>query len=141
MSFYTQYELQEPIPGGTVRSFKARQIATQREVRVHLLVGQNDEVMRQLRILSPEKRPLIVDQGNNDGTLYVVTLPLPGDSGFEEWLSAPVGAPPPVSASPQNLGRSGQWNASGLHQSPVAPPPPAAGGGEFTRMFQGPSAV
>src|SRR5258705_564099 len=109
MSFYTEYELQEPVPGGTVKSFKARQIATQRDVRVHLLVGGNDSVMRHMRTLPPEKRSLILDQGVNGGNIYIVTPPLPGDLGFEHWLSA----------------------------APVATPPatPSAGPGEVTPMF------
>src|SRR4030095_7293175 len=103
MSFYTEYELQEPLPGGKVKSFKARHLKTKREVRVHILVGGNDAVLKLVKSLPPEKRPMILDQGQHEGTVYYVTPPLPEDSGFEQWLGAPV-----KSSKQAELGRGGR---------------------------------
>ena len=102
MNFYTEYELLEPLPGGSVKSFKARHIKTMRDVRVHLLVGGNEAVVKQVKNLAPEKRPMILDQGQHEGTVYYVTPPLPDNAGFEQWLTAPVKPAAP------DLGRVGQ---------------------------------
>ena len=55
MDFYQKYELIDPLPGEGTRSFRARQIATGREVAVHLLVGgktgENDTLLSRLRAL------------------------------------------------------------------------------------------
>src|SRR5262245_60023349 len=99
MSFYTEYELLEPLPGGIVKSFKARHIKSKREVRLHLLVGGNDGVVQQVKSLPPEKRPMILDQGTHEGTVFYVTQPLPEGAAFEQWLRTPV------QARPVDLGR------------------------------------
>src|SRR5262245_4310256 len=144
MSFYKEYELLDPLPGGTVRSFTARQIATQRDVWVHLLIGGSDAVLRQMDSLPPEKRSLIVDQGQHESTTYVVTSPLPGGMGFEEWLSTPPSTP----ATPkQDFTRAGRWDIAQFQRPPGNAPEPARapasageGPGEFTRMFESPVA-
>src|ERR1044071_6910318 len=121
MSFYQQYELQELIPGGTVKTFKARQIATGRDVRVHLIVSNSQSVLRQVKALVGEKRSLVIDHGEDSGTTYVVTAPLPGGVNFEQWLNAPgVG-----SSTLPELQRVGQWDVTKLHPSMLgqtAPP-------------------
>ena len=109
MSFYSQYELLEPIPGGTARTFKARQLASGRFVMVHLLVGTAAVLDRQIDGLAAEKKALVLDRGSNDGTPYVVTSPLPAGMSFDEWVGPAVAAPE-ASAVP----------------SPAAPPPPVA---------------
>ena len=146
MSFYTEYELLEPLPGGAVKSFKARQIATQREVRVHLLVSGNDPVMRQMQNLPPEKRLLVLDQGQHDGTAYIVTTPLPGEPDFENWLNAAAVASPsmgpgvftrmfevPVAAAPSGP-------AAGVKPSDSAAPAQKQRS-EFSAKFPVPSRV
>src|SRR5690349_17108034 len=104
MSFYSQYELLEPIPGGTAKTFKARQLASGRFVMVHLLVGPAAVLDSRIDALGTEKKALVLDRGSNDGTPYVVTSPLPAGVNFDEWVgpaaSAPSPAPVPSPASP-----------------------------------------
>src|SRR6266545_8302459 len=92
MSFYSQYELLEPLPGKTVKSFKARDLTSGRFVMVHLLVGEAAALESHLETLPQDKRAQIVDRGSNEGTPYVVTAPLPAGVSFEEWVSPPAPA-------------------------------------------------
>ena len=46
MSFYSHYELLEPLPGKTVKTFKGRQLTSGRFVMVHLLVGETAALER-----------------------------------------------------------------------------------------------
>ena len=86
MSFYSQYELLEPIPGGIAKTFKARQLTTGRFVMVHLLVGEAAALEHRLNDLPAEKSDQILDRGENGGTPYVVTTPLPAGVSFDTWL-------------------------------------------------------
>src|SRR5438046_290605 len=119
MSFYSQYELLELVPGGTVRTFKARQIGSGRDVLVHLLVSGGEALERQLENLIPEKRAQILDRGMHEGTPYVVSTALPAGVNFEEWLSGPL----------KDLGtRAGKWDITQMRAAlagSAAPPPPA----------------
>src|ERR1043165_9500463 len=112
MSFYSQYELLEPIPGGTARTFKARQLASGRFVMVHLLVGTAAVLDRQIDGLAAEKKALVLDRGSNDGTPYVVTSPLPAGISFDEWVG-PAGAGPEGCAVP--------WAAATRRAAAAAP--------------------
>jgi len=122
MSFYSQYELLEPVPGGTVRTFKARQLASGRDVLVHLIVAGGESLDWQLAGLTPEKRAQILDSGIHEGTRYVVSTALPAGVKFEEWLAAPpVSAPPHI----EDVGsRVGKWDISRLHPATTGAPPP-----------------
>src|SRR3989442_10024746 len=76
MSFFQKYELIEPVPGEGPKSFRARQLATGREVAVHLLVGgrtpQNEALLARLRALPAQSFSKLLEVGDNDGTPYVV---------------------------------------------------------------------
>src|ERR1017187_2623898 len=138
MSLYKRYDLIEPIPGGAVKSFKARQISTGRDVRVHLLAGGDQALQRQVRAVAPEKRRRILEEGTHEGAPFVVTDEL--GATFEEWLNTPVAVSP---ASADALTRAGQWQSMkialpGTAEPPKAPPP--AEPGLFTRMSQPPQA-
>src|ERR1039458_4111290 len=138
MSLYKRYELIEPIPGGTVKSFKARQISTGRDVWVYLLVGGEEALQRQVRAVAAEKRRRILEEGTHEGTPFVVTDDL--GAPFEEWLNTPVAVSP---ASADVLTRAGQWQSMKIALPGAAEPPkvtPPAEPGLFTRMSQSPQA-
>ncbi len=72
MDFYQKYELIDPLPGEGTRSFRARQIATGREVAVHLLVGgktpENEAMLTRLRALPEGSLRKLIEVGDNEGT-------------------------------------------------------------------------
>src|SRR6516164_6308498 len=124
MSFYSQYELLEPVAGGAAKTFKARQVASGRFVMVHLLLGESAPLAGRVAALPPEKRAQVLDQGTHEGTPYVVTAPLPVGTNFEEWVGPAV----PV-AEPKEKdigGRAGQWDVTRFRATLTgAPAPPA----------------
>src|SRR5580765_4487509 len=103
MSLLAQYVLLEPIPGGSLMAFKARERSWWREVRIHKVTG-NGVVQRKLLTLGPEKRALIIESGDDAGESYVVTVVLPGGATLEDWLGGTT-----------TSGR-GQWEVSGISQ-------------------------
>src|SRR5690242_7604995 len=150
MTFFTQYDLLEQISGGNVRSFKARHRDTGQDVRVHFLSGAHEEILRRVQSLSTQRRSIVLKQGEHEGKIYVVTLPLPGGVGFEQWLNESDGE-----EKRSEFSRKGQWDIQDLQSklnarreaakaTPPPPPAPAAPPksepGEFTKMF-GPSAA
>src|SRR6266487_3807296 len=89
MSFFQKYELIEPVPGEGPKSFRARQLATGRDVVVHLMVGgrtpQNDALLARLRALPKHSFSKLLEVGNNDGTPFVV-IDAPPVQNLSDWL-------------------------------------------------------
>src|SRR5580692_8220272 len=142
MDFYQKYELIDPLPGDGTRSFRARQIATGREVAVHLLVGgktgENDTLLSRLRALPEGSLRKLIEVGDNDGTVFVATE-APPFLHLADWLAEQERAAD--SAEALKYTRAGSWKipaAPAPTVTPQAPPPaaPSSGPGEFTRMFQ-----
>ena len=142
MDFYQKYELIDPLPGEGTRSFRARQIATGREVTVHLLVGgrtpENERLLARLRGIPAQSFSKLVEVGENDGTPYVATAAPPYQS-LADWLADQERG---VAPDPHALDKVGTWRVpvmSQTGQSPqVAPAPPSAASqpGEI-RAFSG----
>lgn len=131
MGLYEQYELLEALPGAGIKSFKSREKASGREVLVHLLVGADERVLRQVESLVPEKRKHVIAQGDHLGTRYVVTDTQIGSGTFESWLAAAGGG-----SGEAPLSQTGKWDITQMNSGSAASPEP----GEFTRMFQAPAA-
>ena len=158
MSFQDKYELVDLIEDGPAKVFVARELATGRKLGVFLFVGEQAraqaELLKRLHAIDRREFPELIEVGDNEGTPYVVTLPL---SSFEE-LKTKVGshksAPPPAAHKRDNFTRAGVWHVPPVILPESAhPPQPAAGkpatratstspeppqhiSGEFTRMFQ-----
>lgn len=87
MNLDAHYQVLQPVPsGGTVRTFRARQVAGGREVMVHLYEDSGGAIDRQVRDLPRAKREMILAQGLHSGAPCVVTELLPHGIMFEDWL-------------------------------------------------------
>jgi len=138
MDFYSKYELIDPLAGEGTRSFRAKQLATGRDVTVHLLVGgatpENEALLARMRALPAPSLKKLIEVGDNEGTTYIVTE-APPFLHMGEWLS-----------DQENAGRNDdlKYTRAGVWKVPAGPgeaPKPAAGApsaepGEFTKMFQ-----
>ena len=70
MPFYEKYQLGGLLrEDGSSRTFSAREIATGRDLQVHLITGasesQQAEIVRQYVTLSPEDRKAVVEVGEH----------------------------------------------------------------------------
>src|SRR5207245_2597520 len=117
---------------------------------------------RKVRDLPPAGRSLLIDQGDHEGTPYVVTAILIGHPGFREWLlsqkpavaapqwphepvpqtapAAParyiVPPPPPhIPAAPSTMPASRPQPVPVVSAAPTAAPPADKNQDEFERMF------
>jgi hypothetical protein len=149
MDFRKTYTLIESIPGEGANSFRGRQLASGRDVTIHLLPGgslANETSLARIRTLPAESLSQVIEVGENDGTLYLVTAAPPFQH-FSEWLpnqervSSGVADLEPASGAglvPGEFTRFFQVNSSGPQDSsePAMPPSPkGVGPGEFTRLM------
>jgi hypothetical protein len=126
VNFYDRFELLGLHRDDGIKTFQAREVLTGRLVQVHLFVHpdapESVALLKKLDLLPEEERLRIVDRGENQGTLYVVTDRLMDQPGFREWLVAKTKKPAPE-APPQlekkPLEAAGAWKI-------VTAPPPAA---------------
>jgi hypothetical protein len=172
VSLYERYELLDLNRDDGVKTFEARETATGRPVKVHLFVCPaaplQAALIKAIERLPESARQRIIEQGNHQGTPFLVTDRLVDYPGLSEWVQAtshesklpptkPVLATPRPAAPPavgeQTLNRqfvelfaTGERPAvaDGLveQSAPVRVPetvkPAPAEPGEFTRMFQMP---
>jgi hypothetical protein len=90
LGLYDRFELLELRRDDGIQTFHAREIATARPVQVHLLsrkTSENEALLSRLEHLPDSERRRIVDRGETEGLLYVVTDRLAGHPGFREWLT------------------------------------------------------
>src|SRR5260370_6077204 len=120
MSFYSTYDLTDLVRDDGIKTFSGREIATGRPVQVHLFTRPESLEMKALlkRVaeLPPAGRALVIDQGEHEGTPYVVTAIIMGHPGFREWVLSQKPVEAPVPAAPQ-------W-AQQPQVQPIAPPAP-----------------
>lgn len=120
MTFYEQFELLDLLRDDGVKTFRARELAMDRMVEVHVFANTTAPLSRALlsRIdklvksdPSSAQASVVLSRGDYEGTPYLVTLPLDGYANLHEWISAaahPLPAegapeapiPEPVQASP-----------------------------------------
>ena len=124
MDFYQKYELIDPLPGEGTRSFRARQIATGREVVVHLLTGGktpvNDALLTRLRMLPEASLRKLIEVGDNEGTTFVATE-APPFLHLADWLAEQER--PAHSPDTLKYTRAGTWR---IPPTPAAAPPQPA---------------
>jgi hypothetical protein len=151
MEFQKKYAFTEPIPGEGASSFRGRQLTSGRDVSIHLLPGGravNESFLARIRNLPNDTLAKLVEIGEDNGNLYVVTIAPPYQH-FSEWLSdqerinrsetdprvMSSGVPIPDKSDPlfqSSLHEAGQTPEAG--ETTVLPPKSEPG--EFTRMFQ-----
>jgi len=89
------------------RTFEAREISTGRPVLVHLFADRtsplNRALLEKLDALPDAERRRVIDRGEHQGGLYVVTDRLADYPGLREWLSAKS------ADRPQSLDLAGAW--------------------------------
>ncbi len=104
------------------RSFEAREIATGRPVLVHLFADRtsplNRALLAKMETLAPQERARIIDRGEHEGGVYIVTDRLAEYPGLREWLSQKD----PDRA--KDLSVAGAWQVPKL--PPAIPQMPAA---------------
>ncbi len=114
MSFLDKYELGELISEGEARTSKARELSSGREVMVHELPTGADRtrgadllrmIHRYLRSIPPKARNPILELGEHEGRMYLVTEAIPGLSSLRTWLEAGLttGVPAPEAAEASRL--------------------------------------
>src|SRR5580692_8816381 len=122
MDFYRRYELIDPLPGQGTKSFRGRQVATAREVTVHLLVGgripENEQLLARLRAMPAQSFSKLIEVGDNDGTPYVVTIAPPYQH-LGEWLGDQEKA---AAQNAQRITHGGSWRSPGSAPESAAPP-------------------
>src|SRR4051812_40577215 len=118
MDVYKRYEVLEPVSEGAVRTLKAREKSTGREVLLHLAAAANDALAHGLKSLPADKRAHVLEEGEESGTLFVVTDTALGGASFEQWV-----ARQPDTAA---LGRTGQWTVTKTGMKTVGGPPPSS---------------
>jgi hypothetical protein len=134
VSFSDRFELLELLRDGEVRTFRARERATGRDVEAHFSASPE--------LLAKLESPGVMDRGSHEGKLYIVTTPQSLDS-VGAWRITPH-TQPQEKAPPGDFTRMFE-----LHQAPepVAAPAaraqetPASQPGEFTRAFKKPAAA
>ena len=91
VGFYDRFELLEMLRDDGVKSFRAKEISTGRDVEAHIFVNPHAPLsmalLSRLNKLPEPERERIVDRGKNHGTPYVVTTPFADFPGLREWLS------------------------------------------------------
>ncbi|HEY7388976.1 MAG TPA: hypothetical protein VH640_10745 [Bryobacteraceae bacterium] len=137
MDLDKKYALIESIPGQGASSYRGRQIESGRDVTVHLVRGgraENENLLSRIRTLPPESLRQVIEVGEQEGTLYLVTT-APPHRHFSEWLPEQERV---TSAGPGEFTRFFEPNAlqperpSAPTLAPGADTPRA---GEFTRLF------
>jgi hypothetical protein len=104
------------------RTFEAREIATGRPVLVHLL-SLNSPLLKKLDALPEAERGRVIDRGQDEGGVYLVTDRLAEFAGLKEWLSQGDPAKP--------LGKGGAWQIK----------PPASVDSQLADLFDAPAPV
>jgi hypothetical protein len=123
VDFYERFDLLGLVRDGTkdggVKTFEAREVATGRQVRVHLLftpkAPMQAALLRAITQLPEREARRIIHRGKNEGTLYLVTERLAEYESLEDWvLQASQQPQPRFHFAP---------SAAKLDQSAVSPKP------------------
>jgi hypothetical protein len=105
-----RFILGDLVQEGAVRSYRAHEIHSGREVLIHVDAAPAiNSPLRSLAKLSPDSRQLILDQGQSRDSYYAVTPDLPFLHKFSEWLQSQVPA-----STARSDGKDDSFTASGL---------------------------
>jgi hypothetical protein len=148
VSFQDKYRIQSALSEGEAPSFRALQVSSGQTVLVHHLVsGKTPPQQPDLAILifkflsraSAEESRKLIDMGEDEGRIYVVTPDVPECQDLRLWLvsvtDAPAATPAPAKAdaSPVNLDATSAFTTEALREAlryaesaPAAAVPPTA---------------
>ncbi|MBI1788735.1 MAG: hypothetical protein HYR60_14450 [Acidobacteria bacterium] len=129
-----KYQVLDLIQDGETKSYRGRDPIAGRDVLVHLLPPQGSSeftvIMRCMGLLSPQAARMILDEGHQDGRLYLVTEITPGFSSLVRWMEDLLIRPPQEPGTPGKPAQPGR-------PAPVAESKPSGKPaiGDLTRMF------
>ncbi len=148
MSFQGKYEVLSALSEGEVQSFRARQVSSGRLVLVHHLAAGHTPGLQPdlaslvflfLRRASVEQSRHLLDMGEDEGRIYIVTADAPECLNLRKWLQlvpeAPAekggeSQPGEEAPSPADLNTTTAFNAEALRvlfSPPSAPVSPSSG--------------
>jgi hypothetical protein len=157
MSFFDKYELVRLLREGEVKTFRALERSTGRQVLFHMLTGETQGRLLD-RVRRLEGRPQLIEIGEFANAPYVVTEYAEGITSLEEWLEQqpppadivePASESAPAAPFQSNLSEPGEFTRlfgsargmEGAEGKPVEPEPLIRDTkdepGEFTRLFLG----
>jgi hypothetical protein len=149
VSFQGKYQIQSALGGGEAPSFRAVQISTGQPVLIHhLAAGKTPPQQPDLAILifkflcraSDEQSRKLLDMGEDEGRIYVVTPDVPECQDLRQWLLSVTDAQPAAAEpaketpGPINLDSTRAFTTEALRQalrdaeSAPAPHPPSTAG-------------
>ncbi len=140
MNIEKQFQLLGLLRDDGIRTFRAKEIASGRDLQIHIFhseASENRLLFERLRALPLNARHELLELGYEDKTPYVVTDPLPRETGARAWfgrLLRPVVESAAGDAS--NFSKVGVWKTA-VELPKVDLRGPASEPGEFTKMFQG----
>jgi hypothetical protein len=137
--FDSRYRLADQIAAGAVESYRAQDLASGREVLVHMLSGleHRDYLRGRLQALGAADRASVLMETTVDGVPVVVTPELPAFTSFPEWLGSRP--PSPSAGEPESPGEFTRLFAApdyGVTPPPSPQPAPPPVEGEFTQIFK-----
>jgi hypothetical protein len=112
VTFLSKYQLGELILEGEARTSKARELSSGREVLVHELPtgadrGRGTDLLRMihryLRTLPPKVRNPILELGEHEGRMYLVTDAIPGFHSLRNWLEGSLTG---IASEPETLDKT-----------------------------------
>src|SRR5215207_4309323 len=89
--FRGKYKLLKQITEQGVTSYTAVELAGGRPVMVHVLDDSSRALLAQLDGLPSPEQAKVIDVGDVDGTMVIVTQFLQGFEGLAQWISARAG--------------------------------------------------
>ncbi|MBC8167122.1 MAG: hypothetical protein H7Y20_14790 [Bryobacteraceae bacterium] len=137
MSFYDRYELLDLTRDGAVKTYAGKQKGTGRLVSIHLFAGgraAHPLVMERLSQLPEAARAEILETGEHEGTVCVVTAPWKYAGGFSDWVLAQNH--PAIQSD--GFAKAGSWRVPTIEFGKKSAQATNLEPGEFTKMFQSP---
>ncbi|HEU0055521.1 MAG TPA: hypothetical protein VFQ39_20175, partial [Longimicrobium sp.] len=127
------------------KTFRARDMATGREVLVHILFGGKPAgggesllsmLLQRMVDPAPEKRAQIVEVSDYKGMPYAVTGILEGFTGMRAWIEAQRAAESgPQPAELDRTSKAGFWRVPEARPAVPAPAPGTGADDDFDRLF------
>ncbi len=139
MDLDRKYELGEVVVNdGESKTFRAREIATGREVFVHIIYGGRSQgrepllnaVLQRSMDPSPEKRRQVIEIDDHKGMPFAVTERIPDFAGLRQWIERDR-AVEGTAAERDPITHAARWRVPAFGQ----PSAPAGAPGEFTKAF------
>jgi hypothetical protein len=145
VSFLSKYEIGDQITDGEALTSKARVIASGREVLIHELPIGPDRtrgmdllrmIHRNLRSLPPNAHNPILELGEHEGRMYLVTEAIPGFSSLRTWLESGLPTSPATSEAFDRSRTSAAPSPVSSTEATVVGPAPAVPSAARTQVIK-----